>query len=94
MTLSVFRRNVFDTEADSSHLIFSKTDCLDLVTKCKHVFYMVDALFADLGNMNHSLFARSELEVAEVDGDGGRLQPGPVKQPARRGRELSVCLVR
>src|SRR5699024_1011774 len=53
--LSVFRSDVFDAEADSSHLVFSKADCLDFVSQCQNIFYVVDALFADLGNVNHSL---------------------------------------
>ena len=58
---------VLDREADSSHLVLAKADNFDYIAQSQNVLYAVDTLFCDLGNVNHSLFARCKLkECAEL----------------------------
>ena len=54
--------HIFDREADSSHLVFAKANNLHNITESQNIFYMIDPLFCDLGDMNHTLFARSKLK--------------------------------
>ena len=35
---------------------------MTMIAQGQNIFYTVDALFGDLGDVNHSLFARSELD--------------------------------
>ena len=53
--------NILDGEADSSHLILAKTYHGHLVPQCQHILNAVDSLLRNLGNVNHSLLARCEL---------------------------------
>ena len=58
---------VLDREADSSHLVLAKADNFDYIAQSQNILYAVDTLFCDLGNVNHSLFARCKLkECAEL----------------------------
>ena len=67
MTALCFRRNIFDGEADSSHLILAKAYHLHLIAKGQYILHMVDALLCDLGDVNHAFFTRSKLqECAEL----------------------------
>ena len=61
MTALCFRRNIFDGEADSSHLILAKAYHLHLIAKGQYILHMVDALFCDLADVNHAFFARCKL---------------------------------
>ena len=61
-SILVLFRNVLHREADTSHLVLAKADNGNLVSKSKNILNTVDTLFCDLGNMNHSLFARCELD--------------------------------
>ena len=55
-------RHIFDAEADASHLVFSKAYNFHNIAQCQNVFYMVDTLFCDLGDVYHTFFSRSELK--------------------------------
>ena len=61
MTALCFRRNIFDGEADSSHLILAKAYHLHLIAKGQYILHMVDALLCDLADVNHAFFARCKL---------------------------------
>ena len=58
----VLSRNILDGEADSSHSVFAHTDTGYCITKSQNIFYMFDSLFCNLGNVNHSLFARCKFD--------------------------------
>ena len=57
----VLSRNILDGEADSSHSVFAHADTGYCITKSQNIFYMFDSLFCNLGNVNHSLFARCKF---------------------------------
>src|SRR5699024_8511185 len=51
-----------DTEAESSHLVFSEAYCLDNIAESKNILYFIYSVLCNLGNVYKSLFARCKLE--------------------------------
>ena len=74
---------VFDREADSSHLVLTKADNFYYIAQCQNILYTVDTLFCNLGNVNHSLFARSKLnectKLFDADNFTGKI-PDPASK--------------
>ena len=70
---------VLDREADSSHLVLAKADNFDYIAQSQNILYAVDTLFCNLGNVNHSLFARCKLkecaELFDADNFTGKYLP-------------------
>ena len=59
--------NVLHGEAHSAHLVLAEADNGNLVAQSQDIFHAVDALFCDLGDVNHAFLAGCELnECAEL----------------------------
>ena len=61
MPPGLFLFYVFDAEAHSAHLVFSKAYNLHFISQGQNILYPVDALFGDLGDVYHAFFSRSEF---------------------------------
>ena len=58
---------ILDAEAHSAHLILAKAYNLHVIAECQNILNAINALLCDLGNVNHSFFARGKLdECAEL----------------------------
>ena len=62
MTALCFRRNIFDGEADSSHLILAQAYYSYYIAQCQDIFYTVDSLLSDLGDVYHAFLTGCEFD--------------------------------
>ena len=88
-------RHIFNAEADASHAILAEADHCDIVAQCQDIFHMVDALFRDLGNVNHAFLARCKFyESAELlNADNFTLEDLAFLKFCRDGLNVFHCLV-
>lgn len=69
-------RNILDTEAYTAHLIFAHADYFYNIAKADNVFYFLNTLFGELGDVYQTFFSRCEFkestEVFDADNFSGQ----------------------
>ena len=88
-------RAVLDREADASHLILAEADRADNITDLENILDSVNTRVRDLGDMDHSLLAGSELEESAelLDGDDLAGEDHSLLKVSRDDADRLDCLI-